>query len=255
MTRDAAGGRRACTSGRGRSGARRTWPLRLVLPAACWFFAYLLLAAIGPSIAPFSPTDFNTGAPAQGSDPDPSVRHRRIRARRVQPRTGRRRYDTAAVGRRDRSWRRRGLRLGLDLRLSRRDRRRSARCALVDVALALPGLLLALLILTSLGPSSLNLVVAIAIVFVPKSARIARSAVLPLRDLGYVEAARLRGARWPDDRVPGAPAQRSARADRGVLPALRVCAAADLVARLPRVRRATAHPGLGTHDQRRRATT
>ena len=41
---------------------------------------------------------------------------------------------------------------------------------LVDVALALPGLLLALLILTSLGPSSFNLVVAIAIVFVPKSA-------------------------------------------------------------------------------------
>jgi peptide/nickel transport system permease protein len=66
---------------------------------------------------------------------------------------------------------------------------------LVDVALALPGLLLALLILTSLGPSPLNLVVAIAIVFVPKSARIARSAVLPLRDLGYIEAARLRGAR------------------------------------------------------------
>jgi len=67
----------------------------------------------------------------------------------------------------------------------------------VDVALALPGLLLALLILTSLGPSSLNLVVAIAIVFVPKSARIARSTILPLRNLGYVEAARMRGARWP----------------------------------------------------------
>ena len=68
---------------------------------------------------------------------------------------------------------------------------------LVDVALALPGLLFALLILTSLGPSSLNLVVAIAIVFVPKSARIARSAILPLRNLGYMEAARMRGARWP----------------------------------------------------------
>jgi peptide/nickel transport system permease protein len=68
---------------------------------------------------------------------------------------------------------------------------------LVDVLLALPGLLLALLILTSLGPSSLNLIIAIAIVFVPKSARIARSAVLPLRNLGYVDAARLRGARWP----------------------------------------------------------
>jgi peptide/nickel transport system permease protein len=67
---------------------------------------------------------------------------------------------------------------------------------LVDILLALPGLLLALLILTSLGSSPLNLVIAIAIVFIPKSARVARSAIAPLRGLGYVEAARLRGTSW-----------------------------------------------------------
>jgi peptide/nickel transport system permease protein len=67
---------------------------------------------------------------------------------------------------------------------------------LVDILLALPGLLLAMLILTSLGSSPINLVLAIAIVFVPKSARVARSAVAPLRRLGYVEAARLRGTSW-----------------------------------------------------------
>jgi peptide/nickel transport system permease protein len=67
---------------------------------------------------------------------------------------------------------------------------------LVDILLALPGLLLALLILTSLGSSPMNLVIAIAIVFVPKSARVARSAISPLRRLGYVEAARLRGTSW-----------------------------------------------------------
>lgn len=67
---------------------------------------------------------------------------------------------------------------------------------LVDILLALPGLLLAMLILTSLGSSPINLVLAIAIVFVPKSARVARSAVAPLRRLGYVEAARLRGTGW-----------------------------------------------------------
>jgi peptide/nickel transport system permease protein len=67
---------------------------------------------------------------------------------------------------------------------------------LVDILLALPGLLLALLILTSLGSSAMNLVIAIAIVFVPKSARVARSAIAPLRRLGYVEAARLRGTSW-----------------------------------------------------------
>ena len=54
----------------------------------------------------------------------------------------------------------------------------------------------ALLILTSLGSAPVNLVIAIAIVFVPKAARVARSAVLPLRRAGYVDAARMRGAGW-----------------------------------------------------------
>ncbi len=67
---------------------------------------------------------------------------------------------------------------------------------LVDIVLAMPGLLLALLILTTVGSTPAHLVVAIAIVFAPKAARIARSAILPLRRLGYVEAARLRGDGW-----------------------------------------------------------
>jgi peptide/nickel transport system permease protein len=66
----------------------------------------------------------------------------------------------------------------------------------VDILLALPGLLLALLIMTSLGASSSNIVISIAVVFVPKSARIARSAALPLRNLGFVDAARMRGSSW-----------------------------------------------------------
>jgi peptide/nickel transport system permease protein len=66
----------------------------------------------------------------------------------------------------------------------------------VDILLALPGLLLALLIMTSLGSSSTNIVISIAVVFVPKSARIARSAALPLRNLGFVDAARMRGSGW-----------------------------------------------------------
>ncbi len=67
---------------------------------------------------------------------------------------------------------------------------------LVDILLALPGLLLALLIMTSLGSSPVNIVISIAVVFVPKSARIARSAALPLRNLGFVDAARMRGSGW-----------------------------------------------------------
>ena len=65
----------------------------------------------------------------------------------------------------------------------------------MDVLMALPTLLLALLILTALGSLKGNLVFGIGVVFVPRSARVARSAVLALRNLGYIEAARLRGDR------------------------------------------------------------
>jgi peptide/nickel transport system permease protein len=63
----------------------------------------------------------------------------------------------------------------------------------MDILMALPALLLALLVVSSLGASKPNLVLAIALVWVPKSARVARSAVLAVRRLGFVEAARLRG--------------------------------------------------------------
>ena len=67
----------------------------------------------------------------------------------------------------------------------------------MDILMALPALLLALLVVSSLGSSKPNLVLAIALVWVPKSARVARSAVLAVRGLGFVEAARLRGQSLP----------------------------------------------------------
>jgi peptide/nickel transport system permease protein len=67
----------------------------------------------------------------------------------------------------------------------------------MDILMALPALLLALLVVASLGSSKQNLVLAIALVWVPKSARVARSAVLSVRGLGFVEAARLRGQTLP----------------------------------------------------------
>lgn len=63
----------------------------------------------------------------------------------------------------------------------------------MDVLMALPTMLLALLILTTLGPSTRNVVIGIAVVFVPRVARVVRSGVLTVRDSGFVEAARLRG--------------------------------------------------------------
>ncbi|MGQ7844663.1 ABC transporter permease [Granulosicoccus sp. 3-233] len=62
-----------------------------------------------------------------------------------------------------------------------------------DALMAIPSLLFALLILSVLGSSSFNAVVAIGIAFTPGMARIARSVTLQAREFDYVSAARARG--------------------------------------------------------------
>jgi peptide/nickel transport system permease protein len=64
---------------------------------------------------------------------------------------------------------------------------------IMDGLLSFPSLLLAMLIMSSLGPSRLNVVLAIMIVFVPRSTRVLRSVTLGLRNLEFVEAAKVRG--------------------------------------------------------------
>jgi peptide/nickel transport system permease protein len=66
---------------------------------------------------------------------------------------------------------------------------------LIDIMLAFPGILLALAIVAILGPSLLNLMVAVGIAAVPTYTRLVRGAVLATRQLQYVEAARVIGAR------------------------------------------------------------
>jgi len=64
---------------------------------------------------------------------------------------------------------------------------------LVDVLLAMPPLLLAMLILFSLGPSRLNVILIVGFLYVPMVSRVVRSVVLDLKTRQFVEAARLRG--------------------------------------------------------------
>jgi len=64
---------------------------------------------------------------------------------------------------------------------------------LVDAIMAIPGLLFALLIISALGSSAINAVIAIGIAFAPGMARISRSVTLQVRALDYVSAARSRG--------------------------------------------------------------
>lgn len=65
----------------------------------------------------------------------------------------------------------------------------------VDVLLAFPGILLALLVLALAGPGTSNAVVAIGLGAVPGYARVLRGQVLVVRKAGYVEAATALGLR------------------------------------------------------------
>jgi len=62
-----------------------------------------------------------------------------------------------------------------------------------DGLLAIPALLLALLLLGTLGRSSASVLLVIAVVYTPIVARVVRSETLKLKTKGFVEAARLRG--------------------------------------------------------------
>jgi peptide/nickel transport system permease protein len=66
----------------------------------------------------------------------------------------------------------------------------------VDVLLAIPGLLLALSIVTALGYGTLPVAVAVGVGIVPGFARTTRAEVLRVKTLPYVEAARAGGASW-----------------------------------------------------------
>jgi len=65
---------------------------------------------------------------------------------------------------------------------------------LMDIMLAIPSLLLALVIVAILGPSLTNAIMAIAIVYLPHFTRIARASVITELSKEYVTASRVSGA-------------------------------------------------------------
>ncbi|MBL8702207.1 MAG: ABC transporter permease [Alphaproteobacteria bacterium] len=64
----------------------------------------------------------------------------------------------------------------------------------MDALMAFPALLLAIAITAALGPSAFNVVVALAAVYTPRTARVVRASVLVVREADYVQAARAVGA-------------------------------------------------------------
>ncbi len=66
---------------------------------------------------------------------------------------------------------------------------------IMDIMLAFPYVLLAIALVTTLGPGLRNTMIAIGIVYIPAYARLARSVALSLREEDYVMAARSIGSR------------------------------------------------------------
>ncbi|KGD96444.1 ABC transporter permease [Rhizobium sp. YS-1r] len=64
---------------------------------------------------------------------------------------------------------------------------------LIDAMMAFPDILLAIALVAALGPSLVTVIVALAIVYSPRLARIVRASTLVIRELPYVEAAKALG--------------------------------------------------------------
>jgi peptide/nickel transport system permease protein len=67
----------------------------------------------------------------------------------------------------------------------------------IDAMMAFPDILLAIALVAALGSSIVNVILALAIVYAPRIARVVRAATLVIRELTYVEAARAMGVRMP----------------------------------------------------------
>lgn len=65
---------------------------------------------------------------------------------------------------------------------------------LVDVMMSLPALVLALALVSVLGPGIANVIIALSVVYTPLIARVVRGSTLSVREFQFVEAARALGA-------------------------------------------------------------
>jgi peptide/nickel transport system permease protein len=64
---------------------------------------------------------------------------------------------------------------------------------LLDVIVSLPPLMLAMVTLGTIGPSRLNVILVVGVLYTPLVARVVRSVVLDVKNKAFVEAAMLRG--------------------------------------------------------------
>ncbi len=65
----------------------------------------------------------------------------------------------------------------------------------MDGLMAFPGIVLAIAMMGAMGPSMVNVIVALGIVYTPRVARVVRSFILTVRESQYIEAAKSIGAK------------------------------------------------------------
>jgi peptide/nickel transport system permease protein len=65
---------------------------------------------------------------------------------------------------------------------------------LMDALMAFPGILLAIALASVLGPSEMNVIIALVVTYTPRTARIMRAAALVLSQMEFVQAAKAAGA-------------------------------------------------------------
>lgn len=171
---------------------KRLWRYPTTLIGFTLVFLFLVIAVFGPMIAPYKYTEQNLANKLQ----PPSEEH-------VfgTDQFGRDIYSRVLVGSRDvlsvaGSGTALAVFLGLLLGLIsgyRGGMFDEIVMRAMDVILSIPPLLLAMVILFSLGPSRVNVIIVVGFLYIPMVARVVRSVVLDLKTRQFVEAARLRG--------------------------------------------------------------
>jgi peptide/nickel transport system permease protein len=116
---------------------------------------------------------------------------------------------------------------------------------IADGLMAFPAIVLAIAFMASLGPRVSNIIIALTIVYMPRTARITYGAVLVARELAYVEAARAAGRARLSRRVPAHPAQLPGAARGAGDVHLRLRGTGGSHAELSRRRRASYIPSWG----------
>jgi len=172
---------------------RRLIENRMALASALFLIAVLLISLLAPLLSPYDPNfvdPINRKLVPSGShwfgtdDLGRDVFTRALYGARVSLLVGFSVTIVAAVV---------GAILGLIAGFY--DRADSIIMRVMDGFMAFPSILLAIAIMASLGPRTINVIVALAVVYTPQIARLVRGTTLSTRAQLYVESARVIGAR------------------------------------------------------------